>query len=263
MRDGPADSIALPMPSSLSVSIELVRERPVRVVFLPVSGFRRRGTRASVSLASRGFSVASDDAVRDFAARACFRSPLTAWLKADWTGPCFGGEVVLGSGFCLRGEGERDSGIVVVRFVGAWSLSFAKLSSGIGLWLVLFLWGDRDVFVTASMACSVGGGWVFPSWGRCWDWRSCSGRDPGCFSGPLLLLRDKGFRTRYGSRGFFCAAWMEIQNHSADTVGTPHSFVCRSFSAFTDCGSLHIKTDALGVRYSLYEAPRELDAKSE
>jgi hypothetical protein len=51
---------------------------------------------------------------------------------------------------------------------------------------------------------------------------------------------------------------MEIHSQSAETVGTPHSLVCRSFSGLTDCASLHIKTDAFGVRYSLYEAPREL-----
>lgn len=48
---------------------------------------------------------------------------------------------------------------------------------------------------------------------------------------------------------------MELHNHSAFTAGTPHSWVCRSFSWFKGIASLHMSTDAVGFKYSLYVAP--------
>lgn len=102
-------STALPHPSSLSVSIELAREKtPCAEEWdgaRPRSGFRRLRRRLSLS-----WSVVSDFE-REFAARACLRNPLTASSIADCA------EVVQGSDAFRLFEGEAVF-VGLVSFVG-------------------------------------------------------------------------------------------------------------------------------------------------
>jgi hypothetical protein len=107
-------STALPHPSSLSVSIELAREKtPCAEEWdgaRPRSGFRRLRRRLSLS-----WSVVSDFE-REFAARACLRNPVTASSIADcaevvpWSDAfrLFEGEAIFAGLVPLVGETDAD-----------------------------------------------------------------------------------------------------------------------------------------------------------
>lgn len=138
-------------------------------------------------------------------------------------------------GLRLRGE------VVVVVLVGA------------GGGFVVGLGSDEDVSggcvmldFCFSCSCSCLGRGCSLLLGGCF----CSGREPARGSRDFLLCVGC-FWIRYWSTGCFRSLRMEDQSQSAQTAGTPHSWVCRSFSGFTGPASLHIRMEALGVKYSL------------
>jgi hypothetical protein len=249
-------STALPHPSSLSVSIELAREKAPWAEewdgARPRSGFRRLRRRLSLS-----WSVVSDFE-REFAARACLRNPFTASSIADCAEVVplsdafrlFEGEAVFVGLGSLVGETDVDCD---GRLYGSGGFTDSSSLLGLdgfstGVPLVDPLTSSLFDSVVRESGCAVLLGLSDDS-DRCF----CSVREPARTS--KLFSGCDNLCIIYGSNAFLCPDWMEDQSQSTVTAGIFHSEVCRSFSLFIERESLHTRTDAFGVRYSSYVAP--------